>query len=282
MKINSKIVLSQWVVGILMACIASVVCANPLEKMHNEGVAMAKKDLASEKEAKNKAVSYQLLAGSLDSLSRSQEALEAIEAGLKLVPSDTDLIFTKAKILFSLGRCDSALAEIEPLLDQALAKAKAQSGIAAAILASHKEGFLVSMYCHTVAGRFNQAAQSLMNFVDPFDPSSWQYRNCWYLALVELGASRIEVMDRAVQSAPRTGSHYTHVVDMLRGLIAPDEMLSKVRAMPMRNTSKQDALAEALFFAGVKERNAAKRLLELGQLAPYGNSEWSVAKVLFK
>lgn len=259
--------------------------ANPLEDMHKQSMELAKKDVLSATEPFKKAVAHQDLAAALDSLSRSDEAVIAIDEGLKLAPSNKDLLNTKAKIFFSLEKYEDALNNLRPRLEKTIEDSNTQGALGIAFLAGQKEGFITAMYSYTALGQYDAAADALSNFVDPFDPSSAKYRALWYTALVELGAKVNQKLERSLNSLPRAASHYDFIMEMMKGNMQPEDVLKRIQTSSLKSDSKQDALAEALFFIGIKEKKtlgAQKRLNELNQLAPYGSAEWKLARRIFK
>jgi tetratricopeptide (TPR) repeat protein len=258
---------------------------NPLFEMHVVAFEGAKNELSQAKDTDQKLWAYQSLAQALDSLDRSDEALVSIDKALQFSPNHYDLLNTKAKILVSLGRYQDALDELLPRLEKHRQSEDARGPLGLVFLQVQREGFIAAVYAHVLLGQYDAAVDQLSYFGSLMEPETYKYRACWYLALRAMGAKPNTELERSIKQLPLKANHYDEIIALLDGRLSADEAIATLNKRLLDPESKQDAMAEMLFFIGVNEKvsqGQTKRLEQLNALEPYGSAEWKIARTLFK
>lgn len=272
-----------------MACICvQPSFANPLEKFHRLALDQSSRETAQASDPNTRRFSIERQVAALNSLGRSAEALERLDPLDLSVPLDRQTTELRAKVFFALDRCADAL----PLLDE---KIKVRDKIGRELLGEKFEtdGYVIAgveellakAYCHVREKTFDKAVESLSRIIDPFDPKTRQHVVACYLALRSVGAQTNPRIERQIPFVSRQLSAHAVSLALLQKQITFAEARAAIAKLRLDPSGKQDALAEILFFRDFAEGTAAMQmeaLLQLNALAPYGLTEWMLAKYLFK
>jgi tetratricopeptide (TPR) repeat protein len=263
------------------------VAANPLKQLHESALLSASQQLASALTPDARRQALQLEVAALNSLGRSEEALQkldAAEAGLAAPQRSADL---RAKVLLPLGRCDEAMPQLQAAIDAKDAAARQLMGAAyqpGGLVFMAAEELLAQTYCLAAQRRHDDAVASLSRVSDPMDPSLLHYRAAWYVALRKLGAAPRASLDAAAEQLPRNAGNHDLSLAVASGRMEVKHALEELRRRRPSPVDAQDAQAEILFFAAVAANSPEARaalLDQLDALSAFGSTEWVMSKLLF-
>lgn len=274
--------------AVLLAwCLSGVVAANPLKQMHESVLLSASQQLASARTPDARRQALQLEVAALNSLGRSEEALQkldAAEAGLATPQRSADL---RAKVLLPLGRCNEAMPQLQAAIDARDAASRQLMGAAyqpGGLLFMASEELLAQTYCLAAQRRHDDAVAALSRVIDPMDPSLLHYRAAWYGALRKLGAAPSASLDAAAEQLPRKAGNHDLSLAVALGRMEAEHALDELRRRRPAPVDAQDAQAEILFFAAVAADSPDARaalLSQLDALSAFGSTEWVMSKLLF-
>ena len=255
--------------------------------MHASALAQASQQRATADSPDERRQALALEVAALNSLGRSAQALNLLdEAQADLPPNRRDAEL-RTKVLLPLGRCDEALPDLEAAIgaiDVAAAKLLGVAYRPGGLLPGGAEPLLALAYCHAANRRMDAAVAALARVFDPMDPSLMHYRAAWYAALRKLGAAQHAGLDAdALQLPARAGLHDIGL-SVVQGRADLQQALRELQRHRLDPASAQDALAELLFFAAVAADAPQARqdiLARLDALAPFGSTEWVMARLLF-
>lgn len=292
-KHRNYFVLKKIFVICLLSLTMSLGLANPLERLHQATVAKATKDLEKKNvEQISRSLDLWVLASGLDSLGRHKEAIEAVELATKANPVDQDLQVTYAKILRQTGRLDEGLSVIKkitnPLREKA-AKSNSQQEAMVLVLGDKAELFLAETHLHIAKQDWAEAIAALGFAHDVRDATNfYPYRNLWYLTLKAKSGISNDAFERSINPTKTSNTHYGKILQFWFSEGSLEDALVAANKKS-RDTDRQDAVAEVLFFAAMKEKFASKNQPEadkffnqLATLKPYGNTEWSLVESMSK
>ena len=267
--------------------------ANSLELMHQNSVANANKELKNLKiDVIQQSIEYWSLASGLDSLGKHKEALSAIELAVQAKPDDLDFQVTYAKILRQNSELDKGLDVINKLTNPLREKAsasKTQQEAMVLVLGDKAEFFLAETHLYIAKQNWGEAIKALSFAHDIRDSNNfYPYRNLWYLTLKAKSGLTNEVFERSINPTQASNNHYGKLLKFWFAEGSLEEALALANKKP-RDTDRQDATAEVLFFAAMKEKyisknqvEADKLLMQLASLKPFGNTEWSLVESFSK
>lgn len=262
---------------------------NPLENMNELLLSLAQRLETLATGDRELALALRSQAESLDSLGRSQPALEAIDKALAQAPDaelQQELLSTKAAILFSLDRASDALAILVPML--ALEQSPSAEQMAAG-QGDLSQEYIVAAFCYMRLERWSDAARALSRTqpAGPEDDLAAYVALTYSYIKARSGESVSDAwLDAQVEfSAANDAGHYGALIQMWRGDFNRDQIAKGLSAL--KGTEQQDALGEVLFhrmaYARYVENDpdmAAELYGRLNDLAPYGNIEWIYARQL--
>ena len=261
--------------------------ANPLQALHEQTLAQAQAEYKAAPDAQRRALAAVQEVAALNSLGRSAQALQRLDeaaAALGVPVGDATL---RVKVLLPLGRCEEALPAVKARVEALDAGARQLLGPAHApggLLLLGAEPLLALTWCHAASQRYDEATATLARVADPFDPSLLHYRAAWYEALRLLGAAERPSLDVAARQLPPRAGHHDLGLAVVQGRMTLPQALAALERRRLAPAQAQDARAEMLFFAAVRAGAPAERaelLAQLEALAPYGSTEWVMARLLW-
>ena len=278
------------VFGLLTFSISLFAETNHLQVQHETALNESIIQYKNAKTDFEKGYALELKAGALNSLKRSDEALEVINEAMKIDAKSASIAITKAKVLFALNKTDEAIAAFEPAvisLQQAASKVP-EPIIKRMILAGLAEGFLTKSFIYMQQEQWDKALDALKNtdFVQQgvfAGASPFAYRAMLYQYILMRSKYDKEVVPELAKAVtdyedfPKT--YYGYIIKLLKGQDVKSDFTKQINKLSP--TEKQDALAEWLFYDGAYKKYAQgddayalNSLEQLNKLAPYGNIEW--------
>lgn len=273
-------------VALLVGGGCALAMANPLQQMHEAGLALARQEVAAARTPADKARAVGLQVAALNSLGRSEDALRLLddaEAPLPVAQRNAEL---RVKVLLPLNRCDEAMPALQAAVDARDAAMRQVMGAAyqpGGPLMTATEDLLAQVYCHASQRRWDAAVAALSRVLDPMDPSLLHYQAAWYAALRKLGAAPRPSLDAASANLPRKAGVHDLSLAVVQGRMEARQALAELQRRRLAPADAQDAQAEILFFAAVAADAADARaplLAQLEALSPYGSTEWVMARLL--
>ena len=265
---------------------------NPLQMQHEAALNDATVNYKNAKSDFDKRYALLEKAVALDSLKRSDEALQIIDEAISKDAESLYLVETKAKILFSLNKLDEALSILDPVISKTRLEASTQSSINQfATLANFSEGFLTATLVRIQREQWVEALSTLKDAKSIFGGASFGgYKAMLYQYILMRAKFDADISPELAQNVkayedfPKT--YYGLIIKSLKGKDVKSDFMKYISKLPP--AEKQDALAEWLFYEGAYKKyamadnaSALKNLEELNKLAPYGNIEWINATRLF-
>lgn len=270
---------------------------NYLELQHQKELKQADIDFKNAKTDFEKGYALELKAGALNSLKKSDAALEVINEAMKIDSKSVSIAITKAKILFALNKGDDAIATFESYISKLQQEASGQSEpiLKRMMLSSLAEGYLIETFIYVQQERWDKALDALKNtdFVQQgvfAGASPFAYRAMLYQYIImrtKYDYDKIPELAQAIrdyEDFPKT--YYGYIIKLLKGQDIKSDFIKHINRLSP--TEKQDALAEWLFYEGAYKKYAqgddayaSNNLKELDKLAPYGSIEWLIANRLF-
>lgn len=276
--------------GLLTFSISLFAEANPLQVQHETALNESIIQYKNAKTDFEKGYALELKAGALNTLKRSDEALEVINEAIKIDAKSASIAITKAKVLFALNKTDEAIAAFEPAVIslQHAASKVSEPIMKRMILAGLAEGFLTKTLIYMQQEKWNEALDALKNtdFVQQgvfAGASPFAYRAMLYQYILMRSKYDKEVVPELAKAVkdyedfPKT--YYGYIIKLLKGQDVKSDFMKQINKLSP--TEKQDALAEWLFYDGAYKKYvqgddayALNSLEQLNKLAPYGNIEW--------
>lgn len=267
--------------------------ANPLKDHWEQKLQVVKERVEQAKTIDQKQDALVSQASILNGLGRGEEALELIETAIALDERRAVPKTNKAKILFSLGRCNEAMNILLPnirdtfRLTDELKRNPVPGAPPNIYIALGKEDFITATYCFFLKGSMDSAVQSLGYFHDYADPDVLGYRLAWYIILRKSGAKSQEQFDKWLEIYSRKSptTFRGKIIEMLNGEIQSEYVLNFIKEnKEMASFERQEATSEALFFSAMrngKELADKEELKKLNELSPFGSAEWFLGKQIF-
>jgi tetratricopeptide (TPR) repeat protein len=272
----------------MLALASFAAAANPLKALQEGFLKDAQRAVASATTVAQQQPAVEAEVAALNSLGRSAEALQRLDAWLAATPGAKANPELRAKVLLSLGRCDEELPALQArvlALDEAQRKLAADRFKPDSYLLGGSETLLAVAYCHLANRRWDEANLALARVLDPFDPSLLQYTAAWYVGLRALGAKPHPALELAAVSPFVRPSVHAISLSLAQRRMPPAQAFRDLGRLNLGRAAQQDGTAELTFFAGLLARSPeeqAQWLAALDELAPYGSAEWMLAKILFK
>lgn len=241
--------------------------------------------------AAEKAYFIQKYAAALDSLGRSDEALEAIDKGLAMVEGagKEKLLISKGLILFSLNDPNGALSILRPIIDTQREVAKSAKLGVVLHLSEYSNAFVAAVFAHMQLEQWKDAIDVLSDtYAFSEGPGFFSYQSLLYryiMARADTPALANPMLEmRAKKGAEIEKSHYGDLLRMWQG--ADNEREVNKRYMGLKpSAAQQDVLAEILFYRSAYQRFVKKDVAlskvifdRLNRLEPYGSIEWIYGK----
>ncbi len=262
---------------------------NYLQLQHQAEVNRASKEYKNAKSDYQRGYALELKAGALNSLKKSDEALQVINEAMRIDDKSVSIGTTKAKILFTLNRTEDAIATFNPYIIKVRQDASSQPEVfRRLILGNLAEGFLIETFIFIQQEQWDKALAALKEVdfaqqgafagVSPFAYRAMLYQ--YILMRTKYTNETIPELAQAVndyEDSPNT--YYGYIIKLLKGQDVKSDFIKHINKLPP--AEKQDALAEWLFYEGAYKKYAMaddafalRNLEELNKLAPYGNIEW--------
>jgi tetratricopeptide (TPR) repeat protein len=263
--------------------------ANPLREAAASRLADAQKSLAAATQPVARAPTLWLVATELDNVGRHEEALKTIDQALQLGPDHASFYTqTKVTILLAMNRPGDAIAVAQPLLAKARAEAKA-SGRPSDTYKLYEELFASTSAAYSELGDWDNAISTLNETAQASAPAEYDYLATIYLYVRAKSGGKAptsETFETLIRRAnqPLSGSYRRSLLLYWQGLVPLDQVQGQI-TMLRDASARQNALAETWFLAGARMKyvtndaaGARDCLSRLNSLAPYGTTDWLLAK----
>jgi tetratricopeptide (TPR) repeat protein len=263
--------------------------ANPLREAAASRLADAQKSLGAATQPVARAPALWLVAVELDNVGRHEEALKAVDQALQLGPNQAFFYTqTKITILLSMNRARDAIAVAQLLLDKVRAEAKA-SARPADTYKLYEELFASTSAAYSELGDWDDAISTLAETAQASAPTEYDYLTTVYLyvrAKSGGNAPTNEIFETLLRRAnqPLPGSYRRTLLLYWQGQATLDQVQGQITLL-RDATARQNALAEMWFLAGARMKyvtndtaGARDCLSRINSLAPYGTTDWLLAK----